>query len=148
VCVSADLLGRIEKAERAVGLDVIGRCDDALTTGGALTRLWRFVGHQSGEQADPALVPALFIRIVVEVVVSDATDSADPPGPAAGDAVLFALPDGRGQSSMENAGNHSGPRTVAEHAAEAPSTPVDAGTPTTARRRGRRLVFGFGRGHL
>ncbi|MDG4749928.1 helix-turn-helix transcriptional regulator [Micromonospora sp. WMMD718] len=46
VYLSPDLLGRMEKAERAASLDAMVRCDEVLQTGGALARLWRFVNHQ------------------------------------------------------------------------------------------------------
>ncbi|WP_428961623.1 helix-turn-helix domain-containing protein [Micromonospora fluostatini] len=73
VYVSPDLLGKIEKAERAASLDVLARCDEVLETGGALGRLRRFVDHQTAAQPRTdasAAMPARF-RVVTEIVAVD-----------------------------------------------------------------------------
>ena len=42
VLVSADLIGKVEKAVRTPGRDLIARCDDTLHAEGALVRLFDF----------------------------------------------------------------------------------------------------------
>ncbi|WP_433531011.1 helix-turn-helix domain-containing protein [Micromonospora sp. CA-263727] len=88
VYVSPDLLGKIEKAERAASLDVMARCDEALETGGALARLRRFVDHQTAAQPRTdasATMPTRFM-VAMEIV---------PVGPVDSDTALRANRDGR-----------------------------------------------------
>lgn len=56
VYVSADLIAKVEKAGRNPAADLIRRCDHALGTAGALTRLLAFVDnqrHRRPGQAEP-----------------------------------------------------------------------------------------------
>ncbi len=102
VFASADLLAKIEKADRVASLDLIERCDAAMDTGGALARLWRFVDHQVAQAPVPASSGSLRITFTAEVVAAGLVE-ADPL-PAAvtpGGARLYALPGGRGGSGMD-----------------------------------------------
>jgi len=98
VYVSPDLLAKIEKADRVGSLEVIGRCDDALNTGGALGRLWRFVEQQVASQVParwPSTSPVL-IKVIAEVVALSVVEPQ--PSPTAethGGARLYALPGGK-----------------------------------------------------
>jgi transcriptional regulator with XRE-family HTH domain len=47
VTYSASLIGMIETARRAPSRDLAERCDAALDTGGALTRLWPLVSQEA-----------------------------------------------------------------------------------------------------
>jgi transcriptional regulator with XRE-family HTH domain len=99
VFVSADLLTKIEKADRAPSLDIIERCDDALNTGGALVRLFNFVEHQAAMQPAPAPLPSaspVVVKIVAEIVASGAVETeAARPAVHHGGARLYSLPRAR-----------------------------------------------------
>jgi transcriptional regulator with XRE-family HTH domain len=47
VSYSGSLVGMVETARRAPTRDFAERCDDALATGGALTRLWPLVSQEA-----------------------------------------------------------------------------------------------------
>ncbi|MFG1955473.1 helix-turn-helix domain-containing protein [Micromonospora sp. NPDC048830] len=98
VYVSPDLLGKIEKAERTASLDAMVRCDEALGTGGALARLWRFVDHQAGTPSGTAASAAqpTRIRVVTEIVAVGSVGLETAPPVTNGDgARLYVLPGGR-----------------------------------------------------
>ncbi|MGY3516498.1 helix-turn-helix domain-containing protein [Micromonospora sp. PTRAS2] len=98
VYVSPDLLGKIEKAERAASLDVMSRCDQALETGGALARLRRFMDHQSVTQPRTdasATMPTRFM-VTMEILPLGPVDSdAAPLVNSGGRSRLYALRGGR-----------------------------------------------------
>jgi transcriptional regulator with XRE-family HTH domain len=98
VYVSPDLLAKIEKADRTPSLDIIGRCDEALNTGGALGRLWRFVEQQAATQAPeplPLTSPVVF-KVITEVVASGVAEPQSAPTALThGKTRLYSLPGGR-----------------------------------------------------
>jgi hypothetical protein len=98
VYASPDLLAKIEKADRAASFEVIGRCDDALNTGGALARLWRFVEQHSAprEAAQSPSTSPIVVRIVTEVIASGIVEhEAGAMRASGGGARLYALPGGK-----------------------------------------------------
>jgi transcriptional regulator with XRE-family HTH domain len=93
VHTSPDLLAKIEKADRTASSDVMRRCDDALDTGGALSRLRNFVeGHWTTDRRES------LTRVVI-TVVADVVNTEEPENRAAtlmpSRTRLYALPGGR-----------------------------------------------------
>jgi transcriptional regulator with XRE-family HTH domain len=99
VFVSADLLARIEKADRVPALEVMQRCDEVLNTGGVLARLFTFVEHHAAIQTRAASLPSaptVVVRIVTEIVTSGAAEAQElRPAMQPGGARLYLLPSAR-----------------------------------------------------
>jgi hypothetical protein len=98
VYVSPGLLAKIEKADRTPNLDIIDRCDEALNTGGALGRLWRFVKQQAATQLPGPLLSAspVSFKVITEVVASGVAEpQLAPTALTPGGGRLYSLPGGR-----------------------------------------------------
>jgi transcriptional regulator with XRE-family HTH domain len=98
--VSPDLVVRVEKAQRRAYPDLIGACDTALDTGGALARLLEFITHIEAPEPEPApattaLPVELTIKVTAEVVTANPADRRTETSGAPGGARIYPFPAGR-----------------------------------------------------
>jgi transcriptional regulator with XRE-family HTH domain len=107
VFVSSALVQKVEKAQRTASADLIRSCDEALNTGGALSRLLAFVTHVEHTPEAPVAPEALQEResIVITIsahVVPPDTVERRTVRPATGDgARIYAFPGGRHQTGAK-----------------------------------------------
>jgi len=83
VYVSADLIGKVEKAQRWPSEALVDECEAVLDSGGALPRLYTLaVGERpaSSTRADASVIVAPSTAIVVVVAVYGIIESSEEPG--------------------------------------------------------------------
>lgn len=97
VHVSADLIRKVERAERTAHSDLISRCDDVLSTGGALGSLLTLIEHierLSATEPSPAAAEVV-IQVVVELLPRRRRAEQEAPSPDTG-ARIYQFPIGGG----------------------------------------------------
>ena len=102
IYASADLLCKIEKADRVPSEAVIRCCDNALNAGGTLVRLFGFMEHVAATALPAPLASSqpILIKITAEVAYASNVEAEwEPPATRQGGARLYALPDRRGPAA-------------------------------------------------